>query len=169
MRKQCTGTMVVLVMALLAPAVLAATSPGKAVDRFFEAYRGASAEQMIESYTEDAIFEDVNQRHHFEGPEQIGMLLHQLVAMHHSMDVREKRRVIDGDTVVVEYDYIGQLNGAVLGQSVGKDDCPDLDYVLPATSWYRIEDGRIAHQKDFVDWATFLELRQKMLAAGSSN
>ncbi len=154
---------------VLAPASLAGTSPGDVVDRFFGAYREASPQTMLSIYAPDAVFEDVNQRHHFEGTEQLGQMLGQLVAMHHSMDVREKRRVVDGDIVVVEYDYVGTLNGAVLGQVVGKEDCPDLEYALPVTSWYRIEDGRIAHQRDFVDWATFLELRQRMLAASAEN
>ena len=156
-------------LVLSAPVSLAGDSPGATVDRFFGAYRDASLEGMLASYASNAVFEDVNQRHHFEGTEQLGQLLGQLVAMHLAMDVKEKRRVIHGNTVVVEYDYVGTLNGAVLGQAVGKEGCPDLEYTLPVTSWYRVEDGRIAHQKDFVDWATFLELRQKMLAAGSEN
>ncbi len=143
--------------------------PGAAVDRFFGAYRDASLEGMLASYTPDAVFEDVNQRHHFEGTEQLGQLLGQLVAMHLKMDVKEKRRAIDGNTVVVEYDYVGTLNGDVLGQIAGKENCPDLEYVLPTTSWYEIKDGKIVHQRDFIDWATFLELREKMAAAGSGS
>ena len=152
---------------LAGPASLAGEMPGAAVDRFFSAYRSASLEGMLASYTPDAIFEDVNQRHHFEGTEQLGQLLGQLVAMHHKMDVKEKRRVVDGNTVVVEYDYVGTLNGHVMAQIAGKEDCPDLEYTLPTTSWYRIENGKIVHQRDFVDWATFLELRVQMAAAGS--
>ena len=150
-------------------ASLAGDSPGAAVERLFSAYREASLEGMLASYAPDAVFEDVNQRHHFEGTEQLGQLLGQLVAMHHSMDVKEKRRVIDGNTVVVEYDYVGTLNGHVLGQIVGKEDCPDLEYSLPTTSWYEVKGGKIVHQRDFVDWATFLELRAQMLAAGSGS
>ncbi len=83
------------------------------------------------------------------------------------MGLEEKRRVVAGDTVVVEYEYLGQLNGAVLGASVGKEGCPDLEYSMPATSWYRVRNGLIVQQKDFIDWATFLDLRQQLLAAGS--
>ncbi|MCP3981802.1 MAG: nuclear transport factor 2 family protein [bacterium] len=157
----------ILAALCLQSAASAGESPGRVVDRWFEAYRDASLERMLASYTNEAVFEDVNQRHHFEGTEQISQLLAGLVALHHTMDVREKRRVVDGDIVVVEYDYVGTLNGAALGQSVGKEGCPDLEYVLPATSWYRIEGKKIAHQRDFIDWATFLELREKLLAAGS--
>jgi len=152
---------------LSGPAIVAGDLPGAAVDQFFGAYRAASLEDMLASYAPNAIFEDVNQRHYFEGTEQLAQLLGHLVAMHHKMDVKEKRRVVDGNTVVVEYDYVGTLNGAVLGQIVGKDGCPDLEYALPTTSWYEIEDGKIVHQRDFVDWATFLELREQMVAAGS--
>ena len=156
-----------LVALLLLPSlVIAGASPGDAVDRLFDAYRQADVEGMLVSYTADAVFEDVNQRHHFAGSEQIAQLLGGLVAVHHDMGLVEKRRIVSGDTVVVEYDYTGKLNGAALGQSVGKEGCPDLDYVLPTTSWYQVKDGKIAKQRDFIDWATYLELRQTLLAAG---
>ena len=71
-----------------------------------------------------------------------------------------------GNVVVVEYDYAGFLNGAVLGQAVGKEGCPDLEYTLPATSWYEVEDGHIVRQRDFIDMATLLELRETLLAGG---
>jgi hypothetical protein len=35
------------------------------------------------------------------------------------------------------------------------------------TSWYEVKDGKIIHQKDFIDWATFLELRHRLLEAGT--
>ena len=165
--KNIVTAAVLVLLALSGPALVGGDSPGATVDRFFGAYRAASLEGMLATYARNAVFEDVNQRHHFEGTEQLGQLLGGLVAMHLTMDVKEKRRVIDGNTVVVEYDYVGTLNGHVLGQIAGKEDCPDLEYVLPATSWYEIKDGKIAHQRDFVDWATFLELREQMAAAGS--
>jgi len=167
--KHASIVVILLLGVLSGPASIAGDSPGAAVDRFFGAYRDASLEDMLASYAPDAVFEDVNQRHHFEGTEQLGQLLGQLVAMHLTMDVKEKRRVIHGNTVVVEYDYVGTLNGHVLGQVAGKEDCPDLEYTLPTTSWYEIEGGKIAHQRDFVDWATFLELRAQMAAAGTQN
>ena len=68
---------------------------------------------------------------------------------------------------MVEYEYRGKLNGAALGAAVGKAGCPDLEYVLPTTSWYKVRGGKIVQQRDFVDWATFLDLRQQMLAAGT--
>ena len=167
--KYTWSTVVLTLAVLLGPASVAGDSPGAAVDRLFGAYGDASLERMLASYSPDAVFEDVNQRHHFEGAEQLGQLLGQLVAMHLRMDVKEKRRVIHRNTVVVEYDYVGTLDGAALAQSVGKKDCPDLEYALPTTSWYEVEGGKIVHQRDFVDWATFLELREQMLAAGSGN
>ena len=161
---------IVLLTAVLSftPAVPAGENPGKTVDRLFDAYRDGSAERMLAVYSADATFEDINQRHRFTGTEELQAMLNGIVAFHLRMDLEEKRRVVDGETVVVEYEYLGQLNGAALGASVGKEGCPDLDYSLPATSWYRVKNGRIVHQKDFIDWATFLDLRQQMLAAGSS-
>jgi len=149
------------------PATHAAEDPGQVVDRFQAAYRAGSVQGMLALYAADATFEDVNQRHHFKGTEQLQALLSGIVAVHLSMDLEETRRVVDGNTVVVEYAYRGQLNGAVLGASVGKEGCPNLTYNLPATSWFKVEKGRIVHQKDFIDWATFLDLRNEMLAAGT--
>jgi len=151
----------------LTPSLAAGGPAGDAVDRFFDAYRSGSMENMLANYSDDAVFEDVNQRHRFEGTQQIAQLLGTLVAVHHEMDLKEKRRIVDGNTVVVEYDYVGTLNGAALGQSVGKTGCPDLDYVLPTTSWYEIKDGKIARQRDFIDLATYQELQQQLLSAGS--
>jgi len=166
-RKRLAAAAVALVVTALCAPTLAAEGPSAVVDRYFSAYRAASVEKMVEHYAPEAVFEDVNQRHRVEGTEQLTAQLGGLVAMHHTMGLVERRRVARGDTVVVEYDYVGTLNGGVLAQSVGKESCPDLDYVLPVTTWFRIEDGKIAHQKDYIDWATFLELREKLLAAGS--
>jgi len=162
--------MVAILMAVitLAPPAVAAERPTEAVDRLFDAYRKGSVEGMLSAYSEDATFEDINQRHHFTGTVQLKAMLTALVGMHIRMDLDETRRVVDGDLVVVEYIYGGQLNGAALGASVGKEGCPNLEYALPVTSWYTVEDGEITHQKDFIDWATFLDLRQKLLAAGTS-
>ncbi len=146
---------------------VAGGNPGKAVDSLQAAYRNGSVEGMLQIYAADAIFEDINQRHHFSGTEQLNAMLSGIVGVHLRMDLVETRRVVDGDTVVVEYEYRGQLNGAVLGAAVGKEGCPDLEYVLPATSWYKVQGGKIVHQKDFLDWATFLDLRQQIAAAGT--
>ena len=148
-------------------APLPGDDPGQTVDRFQAAYRAGSVKGMLDLYDTDAVFEDVNQRHRFEGTEQLQALLSGIVAMHLSLDLEEERRVVAGDTVVVEYAYRGTLNGAALGASVGKEGCPNLAYVLPVTSWFRIENGLIAHQKDFIDWATFLDLRNELLASGT--
>jgi limonene-1,2-epoxide hydrolase len=123
---------------------------------------------MLDIYSADAVFEDVNQRHHFEGTDRLRALLSRIVAMHHRIDLREKRRVVHGNVVVVEYEYAGFLNGAVLGQSVGKEGCPDLEYTLPATSWYEIENSHIVRQRDFIDMATLLEVRETLLAGGAA-
>ncbi|MDH3626739.1 MAG: nuclear transport factor 2 family protein [Acidobacteriota bacterium] len=159
-------TLILIVLATLTGSLHAAPSPEQVVDRYFDAYRDADVVTMTALYDEDAVFEDVNQRHHLEGREQIGQLLGTLVAMHLQMDLKESRRVVQGNTVVVEYAYTGQLNGKALGHSVGKESCPDLEYSLPTTSWYQVENGRIVSHKDFIDLATYKELQAQMLAAG---
>ncbi len=151
----------------LIPAAAAGKGPAQAVDRLHEAYRSGSVDGMLSVYAADATFEDVNQRHRFTGTEQLRALLTGIVGMHLRLDLVEQRRAVDGNVVVVEYEYRGQLDGKVLGASVGKQGCPDLEYALPTTSWYRVENGKITHQKDFIDWATFLDLRQQMLSAGT--
>ena len=150
------------------PAVALASPADDAVNQLFESYRKGSIDGMLAAYSEGATFEDVNQRHQFQGKEQLRAMLTAIVGVHLEMDLREKRRVVDGDVVVVEYVYQGQLNGAALGASVGKEGCPDLPYSIPTTSWYRISNGKIVHQKDFLDWATYLEIREEMLSAGTT-
>ena len=168
MNRTCWTVIAFLVVSMsFTSAVPAGENPGKTVNRLFDAYRNSSAERMLAVYSADATFEDINQRHHFTGTEQLQAMLNGIVGLHLKMDLKEKRRVVAGETVVVEYEYVGQLNGAALGASVGKEGCPDLEYSLPTTSWYRVKNGRIVHQKDFIDWATFLDLRQQLLAAGS--
>ena len=165
-----TGWMVFLIAAAAViplAMTMAGPNPGRVVDRLFDAYRAGSADGMLAVYAADATFEDINQRHLFSGTEQLQAMLAGIVGLHLRMDLEEKRRVVDGDMVVVEYEYRGQINGAALGASVGKEGCPDLDYVLQTTSWYKVKNGKIVHQKDFIDWATFLDLRQQLLAAGT--
>ena len=167
MSRKGMGRMVVgLVLAALAPVAGAAQGTSAVVDRLQAAYRDGSVQRMLAVYAEDATFEDVNQRHLFTGTEQLQAMLSALVSAHLHMDLEETRRVVSGDTAVVEYSYEGQLNGAVLGAAVGKEGCPDLTYEIPVTSWFRVKHGKIVHQKDFLDWATFLDLRQQMLAGG---
>ena len=160
------GILLGLLLMVGVPPAVAAGSAEAVVDRFQSAYRDGSVERMLDLYSADATFEDVNQRHLFTGTQQLQAMLMGLVGAHHEMDLVETRRVVAGDTVVVESVYKGQLNGAVLGASVGKEGCPDLTYEIPVTSWFQVEGGKISRQKDFLDWATFLELRRQMLAAG---
>lgn len=162
------ATLLVAMNMAVPPEARAGDSPSDIVDRFQNAYREGSVQGMLDLYADDATFEDVNQRHRFSGHEELQALLSGIVAMHLTMDIEESRRIVDGSTVAVEYAYKGQLNGAALGASVGKEGCPSLDYALPTTSWFTVRDGRIVDQKDFIDWATFLDLRQEILAAGSS-
>jgi hypothetical protein len=89
--------------------------------------------------------------------------------MHQTIDLQERRRVVQGDTVVVEFEYRGVLSGPALSAIAGKEGCPDIEYALPTTSWYRIVDGRIVRQKDFIDFATFLELREQLMQASSGD
>ncbi len=139
---------------------------GQVLDRFFDAYRRGAVEEMVQTYAADAVFEDVNQRHRFVGSEELRGFLAGIVGLHTELDLREKRRVTVGDTVVVEYEYTGVLSGAALSQATGKEGCRDVEYVLPVTSWYEVENGHIRRQKDFIDLTTLQEIRQQ--AAGQS-
>jgi ketosteroid isomerase-like protein len=157
----------VLAVSAASPAALGGEDPGRVVDRLFEAYRSGSVEGMLEVYARDAVFEDVNQRHGAKGEEELRSLLSQIVGLHSEMDLQETRRARMKNTIVVEYEYRGSLSGAALGQALGKEGCPDIDYVIPTTSWYEVRDGRIQRQRDFLDLATLQELRQKAAAASA--
>ena len=160
------GTMVLL--ACLATATAAAADAERTVDRLHAAYRAGSVQGMLGVYADDAVFEDVNQRHRFAGTEELTLFLTQIVSLHDVIGLREIRRIVRGDTVVVEYEYTGILNGEALSQLVGKEGCPDLEYSLPVTSWYQVRNGRITHQKDFIDLATFQELQARAASASGS-
>lgn len=159
-----------LALALLAasPSRLAAGDSNPAVERLRAAYRSADPAAMLATYTKDALFEDVNQRHRYFGAEQLGAFLVGLAALHKSMDIEVDREVSEGDWVVVEYRYTGLLDGAALSQALGKEGCPDLAYSLPVTSWYRLSGGKIAHQRDFIDLATLHELQAQAAGATAS-
>ncbi|ANM31487.1 hypothetical protein ABI59_20830 [Acidobacteria bacterium Mor1] len=156
-----------LVLAMALPAL--AGSPDRAVDRLYEAYNARSVEGMLAIYDDEAVFEDVNQRHEVAGSEALHGMLARLAGAHHEMRIEEKRRMVHENLVVVEYDYVGKLNGKVLGAAIGSDSCPDLEYVLPATSWYEVASDRIVHQRDFIDYATYIELQKKMQAAAAGD
>lgn len=167
MKKVMLVCIIVLFLVLACAPATAATAPGRVVDAFYDAYNRGAVDEMLSLFAPDAIFEDVNQRHRFEGTDSIRGLFEGLVQMHGRMEVSEKRRLVQGNLVAVEYEYIGELDGAVLSQMSGKQ-CSSIEYVLAATTWFTIEDGRIAHQKDFIDLATLMELQQKIAAGGSA-
>ena len=154
-----------LCLTILAPAAAAGSKPGQAVDRFFQAYRDGSVDAMLAVYAPDAVFEDVNQRQRVEGADKLREFLGGLVGLHARMGLEEQRRVVAGDTVVVEYEYVGLVNGEALSAALGKEACPDIDYRIPVTSWYTVRDGHITHHKDFIDLATSQELKQRAAAA----
>lgn len=156
-----TQLLTVLVLAAF-PDVGAHAQAADTVDRFFEAYRTGHVEPMLRVYAEDAVFEDVAQRHRYAGREELAAFLGQLTAVHLEMDVREKNRLTRDDTVVVEFEYVGVLSGEALSQLTGREGCSDQEYAIPATSWFRIEDGRIASQRDFIDLASLQELQARL-------
>ena len=157
--------LITLTTLAMAPTLAAAADSAEVVERFYDAYRRGDAEAMLSAYSEDAVFEDVNQRHRFAGSEQLAPFLGQIAGLHKTMDIVVDRLLTLGETVVVEYRYTGILSGAALGQALGKEGCPDIEYSLPTTSWYRVSDGKITHQKDFIDLATLLEMRAEATAA----
>ncbi len=165
MKKAVFIGLAVLFLVLTFSQTAAADSPGRVIDAFYDAYSRGGVEEMLSFFAHDAVFEDVNQRHRFEGTESLRELFVGLVQMHERMEVSEKRRLIQGNVVVVEHEYRGALDGAVLSQISGKQ-CSSIEYTLPATTWFTVEHGRIAHQKDFIDLATLKEL-QLQVAGGA--
>ncbi len=154
-------------LALLAtPTFAGEADPAAAVDRYFEAYQAMDLERMIGSFTPDATFVDVAQRHRFEGEEGLRQLLGGLLALHTEMDVEVQRRVVAGNLVAVDYLSRGSLSGEALRAATGKETCRDTTYEIPVTSWFEIDNGRIRHQTDFIDLATLNEVRAK--AAGAA-
>ena len=78
----------VLIGALvLLPTALFAGDSADAVESFHDAYRSGDAAAMLAAYTEDAVFEDVNQRHRFAGAEQLRAFLGSLAHLHQEMDI----------------------------------------------------------------------------------
>lgn len=142
------------------PAVLAGDA-GTTIDRFFEAYRSQEVHRMLEVYAPDAVFIDISQRHHVEGVDELREFLTRLVAVHHNMDARERRRVVGEGVAVVDYVYTGTLSGESLRELTGKETCRDTAYEIPVTSWFEVEGGRIVKQTDFIDLATLEEVRAR--------
>lgn len=155
-----------LVMLATYAALAAGSPPDQVVDRFFDAYRRGAVEEMVALYAPDAVFEDVNQRHRIEGTESLREFLRSIVQMHSAIGLTESRRVTNGNVVVVQYAYTGTLSGAALRARTAKETCRDTEFTLPVTSWYEIEQGRIARQTDFIDLATLGEIRAR--ASGAS-
>lgn len=151
---------------LAVPALAGEADPGAAVDRYFEAYQAMDLERMVGSFTPDATFVDVAQRHRFEGEEGLRQLLGGLLALHTEMGVEIRRRVVAGNLVAVDYLYRGSLSGEALRAATGKETCRDTAYTIPVTSWFEIENGRISRQTDFIDLATLNEVRAE--AAGAA-
>ncbi len=147
-------------------ASLAASSEtGKQVDRFvsdyYEAYRIGTAEELAAFYTDDVVFDDISQRHHVEGKAPFTEALASLKNIHVEMSVEEKRRMVSGDTVVVEILYKGTLDCAKLG----RPDHENLSYALPAVLLFEVSNGRIRRQTDYIDYRTFTETFAKLQPA----
>lgn len=155
-----------LTAAAIAPALAGISGANRVIDRFFDAYRRGSVDDMLAIYAPDAVFEDLNQRHRVEGAEQLRQFLDQIVQMHSTIGLEETRRATTGNLVVVQYAYTGTLSGAALRALTGKETCRDTEFRLPVTSWYEIEEGRIARQTDFIDLATLREIQAR--ASGAS-
>lgn len=133
----------------------------RVIDAFMANYATGDAGKMLQSYAEDAVFVDVNQRHRFEGSQALQELLGQLQFMHLDMEIREKRRVVTDNHAALEIVYAGTLNCEALGM---KDHDP-VSYELPAVILLDIENGRIKRQTDYIDFKTYTELAEKIRGA----
>lgn len=142
--------------------LVAASSSTSDVDRFlpdyYEAYRTGTAEELAVFYTDDVVFDDINQRHHVEGRALFTEALAGLKNIHVEMSVEEKRRMVSGDTVVVEILYKGTLDCAKLG----RPDHENLSYALPAVLIFEVSNGKIRKQTDYIDYRTFTETFAKL-------
>lgn len=154
-----------LILPAVGAAATAAADPGAVVDAYFDAYRAMDVERMLGSYAPDALFVDVAQRHRLEGTDGLRQLLVPLVSVHSAMGIDVRRRVVSGNLVVVDYVYEGTLSGEALRAATGKETCRDTPYRLPVTSWFEVRDGRISRQTDYIDLATFQEIRAQASGA----
>lgn len=153
---------VVLSIAVTVPTF--AGDASDAVNQLLHAYRRSSIEGMLAVYADDAVFEDVNQRHHVVGHDALAAMMQKIFALHRSIGLEEKRRVARGNDVVVEYDYVGTLSGEALSHLSGKSGCPDLDYKIATISWYTVRNGKVVEQRDFIDYATYKELQAALMS-----
>ncbi|MEM9597212.1 MAG: nuclear transport factor 2 family protein [Acidobacteriota bacterium] len=139
---------------LFAGQAIASESAGAVIDAYYEAYRSGEPAKVAEVYADDIVFVDVSQRHEVKGKEAMHASMVTLAAMHEAMGVEEKRRAVRGDLVIVEVIYTGTLDAAALGRSGGDG----LTYSLPAVLLFEVENGRIHHQTDYLDFRTLSEL-----------
>ncbi len=142
--------------------LVASSEPANGVDRFlsdyYDAYHAGTAEELAAFYTDDVVFDDISQRHHVEGRASFTDALRGLKNIHVEMSVEEKRRMVSGDSVVVEILYKGTLDCAKLG----RPDHENLSYVLPAVLLFDFSNGKIRRQTDYIDYRTFTETFAKL-------
>jgi len=122
--------------------LVGSAGPANEVDRllsaYYEAYRTGTAEELAGFYTDDVVFDDVSQRHHVEGKAPFTEALAGLKNIHVEMNIEEKRRMVSGESVVVEIFYKGTLDCAKLG----RPDHENLSYALPAVLLLEVSNGR---------------------------
>ena len=142
--------------------LVGSAGPANEVDRllsaYYEAYRTGTAEELAGFYTDDVVFDDVSQRHHVEGKAPFTEALAGLKNIHVEMNIEEKRRMVSGESVVVEIFYKGTLDCAKLG----RPDHENLSYALPAVLLLEVSNGRIRKQTDYIDYRTFTETFAKL-------
>jgi ketosteroid isomerase-like protein len=139
-----SATVAMFLALLLAPTSAvagqaAAPEPEAVVTRFYQAYRAADVDAMLAVYAPAAVFVDVAQRHHIVGEGALREFLTRLAGVHLAMDVEIERRVVTGNTVVVDLAYVGTLSGAALHQATGLEGCTDtMVFALGGRtlSWY---------------------------------
>ena len=145
-------------LASLVAASSSASDVGQLLSAYYVTYRTGTAVELAEFYTDDVVFDDINQRHHIEGKALFAEALAGLKNIHVEMSVEEKRRIVSGDTVVVEILYKGTLDCAKLG----RPDHENLSYELPAVLLFEVSNGKIRKQTDYIDYRTFTETFAKL-------
>ena len=155
---------VALILAVVGFVQARTDSPNQVVDRYLSVYSEADMDGLLRLYSPEATFIDVSQRHEVSGTENLRAQFDDLAHKHQSMKVVEKRRAAKGNLVTIEVVYSGVLDCAALGLPVGEV----VEYEIPAVLLFEIEDGRIQHQTDYLDFRTIAELQQSLSAVASA-
>ena len=142
---------------------------------YLETLAAADWEKQKTFYTEESVFEDptadlFGEPWHFQGPEAISDFWRTSFEGSGTKSVENHylRIFVNGSRVVVEYDATVRFDAARLGFP-GQD----VEGTIHGVTVLRVEDGKIVHHLDHVDYAGSLRkldrMRAELEAASKSN